>query len=149
MDKNPGGMIDVGDKKITKRFAKARSSVILNSDIIKMIKEKTLPKGDVLQFARVAGIMAGKNTCNLIPLCHPIEIEQITVDFDIIDNSIIIESTAKTTAKTGIEMEAMVAANIAALTIYDMCKMFSKEIEVTNSWLLEKSGGRSGLYIKP
>ncbi|MBN1969454.1 MAG: cyclic pyranopterin monophosphate synthase MoaC [Candidatus Delongbacteria bacterium] len=144
------GMIDVGEKQKTRREATCKSVVKLNSEIIEMILTDKLPKGNVLEFARAAGIMAGKKTFDFIPLCHSIEIEQITVKFDIIESrsEIIVYATAKTTAKTGVEMEAMVACNIAALTIYDMCKMFSKEIEVGNSYLLEKTGGKSGHYVR-
>lgn len=142
------GMINVGDKKRTKREAIAQSVIKLNKEILQLIINNKLPKGNVLEFARAAGIMGGKKTVDLIPLCHTIEIEQITIDFKIDEDksTITVIATAKTTAKTGIEMEAMIACNVAALTIYDMCKMFAKDLEITNSFLLEKSGGKSGLY---
>lgn len=144
------GMIDVGAKQKTVREAIAKSVIKLNSEIIDLILNDKLPKGNVLEFARAAGIMGGKKTVDLIPLCHPIEIEQITIEYKIIEESAEIEiyAKARTTAKTGIEMEAMVAAQVAALTIYDMCKMFSHDISLKESYLLEKKGGKSGHYIR-
>ncbi len=143
------GMIDVGDKPKTKRVATAKAVIKLNPEIITLIKEDKLPKGNVLEFARAAGIMGGKKSVDLLPLCHSIEVEQITIKYTIDEekSEISIFATAKTTAKTGIEMEAMVAVNIAALTIYDMCKMFAQDIEIKESYLLEKIGGKSGHYV--
>lgn len=144
MKKN--GMIDVGIKKKTKRLARARAFVRLNQDIVLMIKNNVMPKGNVLENARTAGIMAAKNTAGLIPLCHNIELEYAGLDFLLKKDGIVIESLISTTGKTGVEMEAMVACSVASLTIYDMCKMFSKDIEIEKVFLLEKRGGRSGLY---
>ena len=142
------GMIDVGEKPKTRREATCQAVVKLNPEIISKIQNNELPKGNVLEFARAAGIMAGKKTVDLIPLCHSIEVEQITIKYDINEqkSEITVYATAKTTAKTGVEMEAMVACNMAALTIYDMCKMFAQDIEITDSFLLEKIGGKSGHY---
>ncbi len=138
------GMIDVGKKRITRREASAHAFIKLDIEIIRRIKNNNMPKGNVLEDARVAGIMAAKKTPELIPLCHNIGIECAGVDFKIVREGIIVESLIKSTGKTGVEMEALVCCSIAALTIYDMCKMFSKSIEIQNVYLLEKKGGRSG-----
>jgi len=139
-------MIDVGGKKKTKRLARAQAFVRLNKEIIQKIKDDLLPKGNVLENARVAAILAAKNTANLIPLCHSIELEYAGVDFLLKEDGIEVESLIRATGKTGVEMEAMVACSVASLTIYDMCKMFSKDIEIQKIILLEKRGGKSGIY---
>ncbi len=142
------GMIDVGNKKKTRRMARAQAFVELDKELIKKIRNNEIPKGNVLEYARIAGILAAKNTPNLIPLCHNIGIDYAGVDFEFCKDGIIAESLIKSTGKTGVEMEAMTACAVAALTIYDMCKMFSKSAEIKNVYLIEKKGGRSGHYIK-
>lgn len=142
------GMIDVGAKRKTKRQARAQAFVKLNKEIIERIKNQKMPKGNVLENARVAAILAAKRTSCFIPLCHNIELEYAGVDFLIKEDGILIKSLIKSTGKTGVEMEAMVACSVAALAIYDMCKMFSKSIEIKNIYLLEKRGGKSGTYIR-
>lgn len=142
------GMVDVSVKKNTLRVARARAEVFLGKEIIKKIKTKALPKGDVLEDARISGILACKKTHELIPLCHTIGVEYADICFVLSSERVIIESVVKTTGKTGVEMEAMIACSVAALTIYDMCKMFSKEIEINKIYLLEKEGGKSGHYIR-
>lgn len=142
------GMIDVGKKRKTRRMARAQAFVRLNKEIIERIKNNDMPKGQVLEDARVAGILACKNTALLIPLCHNIELEYAGIDFRFTNDGIIIESLIKSTGKTGVEMEAIIACSVAAITIYDMCKMFSKSIEIKNVYLLEKKGGRSGHYLR-
>lgn len=141
-------MIDIGRKKSTRRLARAAAFVRLNNGIIERIKNKGMPKGDVLEDARIAGILACKNTAGIIPLCHNIELEYAGVDFRIEEDGITVESLIKSTGRTGVEMEAMVACMAAALTIYDMCKMFSKSITIENVYLIEKRGGRSGHYLR-
>ncbi|MFH1318902.1 MAG: cyclic pyranopterin monophosphate synthase MoaC [Candidatus Omnitrophota bacterium] len=141
-------MIDVGEKDKTQRLARAKAAVKLNKDIIEKIKAKEIPKGDILEIARVAGILAAKKTDSLIPLCHNIELDYVNISFTITPDSVVIESIAKTTAKTGVEMEAIVAVSIAAATIYDMCKMFSKSIKISDIELIEKRGGKSGHFLK-
>ena len=136
-------MVDVGDKPITRRVAIARGTVSMNPSTADMIKSNNIEKGDVLSVARVAGGMAAKNTSQLIPLCHPLPIDQITLDFQIHENELCIEAKAKTTAKTGIEMEAMTAVSIAALTVYDMCKAVDRNIKIEAVSLVEKTGGKS------
>lgn len=140
------GMIDVGDKEKTVRIAKARARVILGKEITDKIKHNNIPKGNILEVARIAAILAAKKTPELIPLCHNIEVDSIEVDFVLQEEIVTIEAIAKATAKTGVEMEAMIACSVAALTIYDMCKMFSKEIKILDIELLEKQGGKSGHY---
>lgn len=139
-------MIDVGNKNRTRRLAKAQAFIKLDKEIVKKIQNNEIPKGNVLECARIAAILAAKNTSGLIPLCHNIELEYAGVEFSLKDDGILIESLVRATGKTGVEMEAMVACSIAALTIYDMCKMFSKNIEIEEIILLEKRGGKSGIY---
>ncbi len=140
------GMIYVGEKPETKRMAKAHAFIKLDNRVLARIGNNDMPKGNVLETARTAGILAAKNTSRLIPLCHNIGLEYADVAFAPGDNGISIDSTVRTTSKTGVEMEAMTACSIAALTIYDMCKMFSKSIEICDVYLVEKRGGRSGIY---
>lgn len=140
------GMIDVGSKKMTRRQARAQAFIRLDKEIIEKIKKGLVPKGNVLETARVAAILAAKNTAGLIPLCHNIGLEYAGVDFLLKEDGIEVGSLIRATGKTGVEMEAMVACSVAALTIYDMCKMFSKDIEIEKIILLEKRGGKSGIY---
>lgn len=139
-------MIDVGSKKDTKRIARAQAYIKLNPEIIGLIKAGKLPKGNVLEAARFAGILAAKNTAGIIPLCHNLPLNYVGVDFKIDRAGIIINTEARCTGKTGVEMEALVAASTAALTIYDMCKMFAQDLEIQDIFLLEKKGGKSGHY---
>jgi len=142
------GMVDIGAKKNTKRLARAAAFVRLNKEVSERIKNNDMPKGNVLENARIAGILAAKNTAGLIPLCHNIELEYAGIKFRFVDGGIAIESLIKATGRTGVEMEAIIASAIAAITIYDMCKMFTKSIEIQDICLLEKSGGKSGTYIR-
>jgi cyclic pyranopterin phosphate synthase len=150
---NSGGeakMVDVGEKDITRREASASGSVIMKPETLEQIKSASLKKGDVLAVARVAGIMAAKRTPDLIPLCHPIPVDEITVDFDLSSkDSVGITATAKCSSRTGVEMEAMVAVSVAALTIYDMAKSVDRGMTITGIRLESKSGGKSGTYIRP
>lgn len=139
-------MIDVGNKKDTKRTARAQSYIKLNPEIIRLIKAGELPKGNVLEAARFAGILAAKNTAGIIPLCHNLPLNFVGVDFKVEKAGILITTEARCTGKTGVEMEALVAASAAALTIYDMCKMFAQDLEIGEVFLLEKLGGKSGHY---
>ncbi len=148
MDEGNAGMIDVGQKEKTYRLAKAQAFVKLDKEILKKVKNNEIPKGNVLEMTRTASIFAAKNTPQLIPLCHIIEIEYANTEFIFKNDGILIESKVSAHAKTGVEMEALTACTVAALTIYDMCKMFSKSIEIQNICLLEKTGGKSGVYIR-
>ncbi|MFZ5966387.1 MAG: cyclic pyranopterin monophosphate synthase MoaC [Bacillota bacterium] len=143
-------MVDVGEKEDTKRVAVARGSIRMNRETLELITEGKMPKGNVLSVAQVAGIMGGKKTSEIIPMCHNILITGIDMDFQIDqENSAIhIEAKAKTVGKTGIEMEALSAVSIAALTIYDMCKAVDKSMVISDIRLVQKSGGKSGEYIR-
>lgn len=140
-------MVDVGDKSVTRREAVATGRVIMKPGTLEKIKTSGLKKGDVLAVARVAGIMAAKKTPELIPACHPLLIDEISVDFDLsTKDSIGITATAKCSGKTGVEMEAMTAASVAALTIYDMAKSVDRGMSITDICLETKKGGKSGTY---
>lgn len=139
-------MVDVGSKRASRRVARASAAVHMRAETLRLVIDKKLQKGDVFEVARLAGIMAAKQTQSLIPLCHPLPLDNVTVDFQVVDNSIQITTEARVTAKTGVEMEALTAATVAALTIYDMCKAADKGIVISDIKLLEKSGGKSGTY---
>ena len=146
--KGEAKMVDISSKKTTTRQASAEALVCMKKDTLDMIKRGNNKKGDVLAIARIAGIMGSKQTSTLIPLCHPITIESVNIDFQIDskNNVVKITSSCKTTNKTGIEMEALTAVTVSALTIYDMCKSVDKGIEIKSILLTHKSGGKSGTY---
>ena len=139
-------MVDVGEKNPTKRLATAEGYVIVGSDIINLIKDGRAPKGNVLETAQLAGIMAAKRTSELIPLCHMLNLDHVQVDFELESDRIRVESSVATRSVTGVEMEALTAVSVAALTIYDMLKALSHGIEIKSIRLLTKSGGKSGDY---
>jgi cyclic pyranopterin phosphate synthase len=142
-------MVDVSQKGDTVREAVAVGGVRMKPSTLEKIRQNQLKKGDVLSVARVAGIMAAKRTPDLIPLCHPILVSDITVGFDFTGQDFIkITATAKSTGKTGVEMEALVAASVSALTIYDMCKAIDRGMTIEQICLERKSGGKSGTYIR-
>ncbi|MGI5824173.1 MAG: cyclic pyranopterin monophosphate synthase MoaC [Bacillota bacterium] len=144
-------MVDVGGKNDTEREAYATGRIYLSGECYRKVKAGTMKKGDVLSVARIAGIMGAKHTCDLIPLCHNINLTKLEVDFEFDDekNAVIAFCRAKTVGKTGVEMEALTGVNIALLTIYDMCKAVDKTMEMGDIYLLKKSGGKSGLFIHP
>lgn len=141
-------MVDVSAKDDTKRTAIVRCRVLLNSNTFDLLVRDALPKGDVLTTAKIAGIMAAKQTHALIPMCHPLPVSYADVRFEVDEqgHAVGIEAEVRTTGKTGVEMEALVAAQIAAATIYDMCKAVQKDIEITDCRLIYKSGGKSGEF---
>lgn len=141
-------MVDVGDKPVTERYAVAFGKVKVNPHTFSLIKSGGMKKGDVLTVAQVAGIMAAKKTWEIIPMCHPIEIQGVDLQFRMVEEETAIEITAtvKCDGKTGVEMEAMTAVTTAALTIYDMCKAVQKDIEIQEIHLLKKTGGTHGDY---
>lgn len=142
-------MVDVGDKPVTRRRARASAVVRMAAETLKLILERKAKKGDVLEVARLAGIMAAKRTADLIPLCHPLAIESVAVDFTSTgDQSLVIEGTVAVEAKTGVEMEALVVVSVAALTVYDMCKSMDRGIAIERIQLEEKSGGRTGHWFR-
>jgi cyclic pyranopterin phosphate synthase len=142
-------MVDVTEKAVTAREALARGSVEMQPDTLKKILDREMSKGDVLEVARLAGIMAAKRTSTLIPLCHPLPITSIEISFEPLNDRMIqIEALVKTVDRTGIEMEALTAVCVAALTIYDMCKAIDRGMTIRKVELIRKSGGKSGLFIK-
>jgi cyclic pyranopterin phosphate synthase len=139
-------MVDVSAKTATVREAEASAFVTMTAQVLGALASN--PKGDPLETARLAGIMAAKKTAELIPLCHPLPLSHVDVELRQCENGITISSKVKTTAETGVEMEALVAASVAALTIYDMCKALDKGIEIREVVLQRKSGGKSGDYVR-
>jgi cyclic pyranopterin phosphate synthase len=138
-------MVDVGSKQVTRRKARASGLVRMSTETLSLIRDRRAAKGDVLEVARLAGIMATKHTADLIPLCHPLPIESVAIDFSFeSDQTLRIEATVHIEAKTGVEMEALTAVSVAALTVYDMCKAVDRGITIERIQLEEKSGGRSG-----
>ena len=143
-------MVDVTDKDTTLRTAIARATVYMKPETLQKIIHKRVKKGNVLETARIAGIMAAKKTADLIPMCHPLNITYVSVDFvpDAESHLIQIEAGVRLVGQTGVEMEALTAAAIAALTVYDMCKSYDREMIVTDIHLVEKTGGKSGMFKK-
>jgi cyclic pyranopterin phosphate synthase len=140
-------MVNVGEKPVTSRMARAEARVRMSEETLQLIRDRKAAKGDVLEVARLAGVMAAKRTSELIPLCHPLPIEGVTIDYDFPDASTVaIRVETHVSAKTGVEMEAMTAAAVAALTVYDMCKAVDRSMTIESIRLLEKSGGRSGHF---
>lgn len=143
-------MVDVGDKPVTGRTATAKGTVIMAPETLAMIAEGRAKKGDVLGVARLAGIMAAKKTHDLIPLCHPLLLTKITVDLVTAPpDRVEIEATVKLSGQTGVEMEALTAVSIAALTVYDMCKAVDRGMQITDIRLVHKDGGKSGEFSAP
>lgn len=141
-------MVDVGEKHFSKRIAIAEAVVELSPETFALLADNALPKGDALATAKIAGILAAKQTHALIPMCHPLPLSYVDVRFTPVEDEakIVIEAEARTTGQTGVEMEALTAAQVAALTVYDMCKAVQKDIVITGCRLLHKSGGKSGTY---
>ena len=139
-------MVDVTSKDETVRVARAEAFVEMSASTVKLLRENGLPKGNAIEVARIAGVQGGKKTSELIPLCHPLPLTHLDVSIDITDKGARIETIARTKAETGVEMEALTAATVAALTLYDMCKAVEKGISIGPVRLLEKSGGKSGLW---
>lgn len=132
-------MVNVGEKTVVRRTATAAGRIALATETVELLKERALPKGDALNTARIAGIMAAKRTPELIPLCHGIELTSVDVDFEVEEHGIAITATARASDRTGVEMEALTAVNVAALTIYDMCKAVDKEMRIDGIRLVEKT----------
>ena len=141
-------MVEVGDKDITKRKAVAKGKILMKPETLKRIKDGQIKKGDVLGVAQIGGIMGAKKTSDLIPMCHNIFISGANIEFEYIENGIEVEATVKTEGKTGIEIEALTAVSIACLTIYDMCKAIDRAMEITDIRLVEKTGGKSGDFMR-
>ena len=146
VDENGVKMVDVGGKEYTNRVAKAHAKVVMDKNTIKLLVDKKTPKGDVLNTARIAGITASKRTDEIIPMCHAIPLNQVSIDFNVQDDFIEIISTASATWKTGVEMEALTSVSVAALTIYDMLIAVDKRMSIEEVYLLSKDGGKSGHF---
>jgi cyclic pyranopterin phosphate synthase len=140
-------MVDVTEKAETVRVARAEAFVEMSADTVRLLRERQMPKGDPLEVARIAGIQAGKKTSELIPLCHPLALTHLDVSIEITDSGAKIGSVARTKGETGVEMEALTAAAVACLTLYDMCKAVEKGISIGPIRLVEKSGGKSGHWV--
>ncbi len=141
-------MVDVSNKEITERIAVAHAKIIMRSETFQLIMDKKIQKGDVFEVARIAGIMAAKQTSNLIPMCHPLNLASVKIDYTNNDSDTInIFAEVKVTGKTGVEMEAITAASICAITIYDMCKSVDKGMVISDIHLVKKSGGKSGTFV--
>lgn len=147
-DKGKAVMVDVTEKPVTHREAVATGAVHVKPATLKLIRDKAVPKGDVVAVARVAGMMAAKRTGELLPMCHPLSITSVSVDLtlDKKNSKIEIKAKVKTVGQTGVEMEALTAVSVAALTIYDMCKAVDREMTISDIMLIEKKGGRSGSF---
>jgi cyclic pyranopterin phosphate synthase len=143
-------MVDVGSKPDTERVAVARGAVLMRPATLRLIVDRSMPKGDVLATARIAGVMAAKRTPDLIPLCHPLQLTHVELDFvvDEAESRVEIEATVRSHGKTGVEMEALTAVSVAALTIYDMAKAAETTMRIGDIRLVRKSGGRSGEYLR-
>jgi cyclic pyranopterin phosphate synthase len=141
-------MVDVSGKDSTARTASASGRVLVSPEVVALLRDQGVPKGDALGVARVAGIMAAKRTPDLVPLCHPIAVSGVTVDLDVQDDAVAISATVRTTDRTGVEMEALTAVSVAALTLVDMVKAVDKGAVITDVRVESKSGGRSGTWTR-
>jgi cyclic pyranopterin phosphate synthase len=142
-------MVDVSSKDVTTRTARARGRVVVNDDVITLLRDGTLPKGDALAVARIAAIMAAKRTPDLVPLCHPIAVHAVDVDVTIEADAVTVEALVRTVDRTGVEMEALTAVMVGCLTVFDMVKAVDPAAVVTDIRVLEKTGGKSGSWSRP
>jgi cyclic pyranopterin phosphate synthase len=142
-------MVDVGGKQVSDRRAVARAVVRMSPETLEAVRRGDAPKGDVVGTARIAGIQAAKRTAELVPLCHPLALSFVEVEAELTDTEVVLTAEARTSAQTGVEMEAMTAASVAALTVYDMVKGLERGVSIASVELLEKSGGRSGDWRRP
>lgn len=147
-EKGRARMVDVSEKEITRRVAIAEGFIQIKPEIVQQIIGGKMPKGDVLSTAKIAGIQAAKRTGELIPMCHPLGLDHADIEFEIVENGIKITASTVVNAKTGVEMEALTAVCVAALTIYDMCKSADKSMTIDKIRLMKKTGGRSGEYVR-
>jgi cyclic pyranopterin phosphate synthase len=145
-DQGAAHMVDVSNKAVTARVATAKGRVVMAAETRKLIEDGRAKKGDVLSVARLAGIMGAKKTPDLIPLCHPLAITKVSVDLTFAEDGVEIEATVKTSGQTGVEMEALTAVNVAALTVYDMVKAVDKSMKITDVRVVLKDGGKSGRF---
>ena len=148
MGKQETRMVDVGAKEVTRREAKARGFISLQADTLTRVRAGEVPKGNALEVARIAGIMAAKRTASILPLCHPLTLDYVGVSLNVSGSGIEIISTVRAQGRTGVEMEALTAVAAAALTVYDMCKQLDRAAVIREICLLEKSGGKSGKFLR-
>ncbi|HET6166672.1 MAG TPA: cyclic pyranopterin monophosphate synthase MoaC [Marmoricola sp.] len=148
-DAGAARMVDVTAKDVTDRVAVASGRVLVSAEVVALLRGEGVPKGDVLGVARVAGIMAAKRTPDLVPLCHPLAIAGVTVDLEVLDDAVAITATVRTADRTGVEMEALTAVSVAALTVVDMVKAVDKAAVITDVRVESKSGGKSGSWQRP
>ncbi|WP_314775324.1 cyclic pyranopterin monophosphate synthase MoaC [Lancefieldella rimae] len=141
-------MVDVSAKNITVRTARAGGKIFMRSDTLELVRTGGIKKGDVLAVAQVAGIMAAKRTSDVIPMCHPLQLTGVNISFSFEEDGIVVETFCRCTGQTGVEMEALTAASVACLTIYDMCKAHQRDMVVSRIRLLEKDGGASGHFVR-
>lgn len=147
-DKGRAKMVEVGDKEASKREAVAKGQISMKEEVLELIRDGLVEKGDVLGVAQIAGIMGAKKTSDLIPMCHNIFLSGADIDFKFLDSAIEVEARVKSEGKTGVEMEALTAVSVSLLTIYDMCKVLDKEMEISQIRLVEKRGGKSGDFVR-
>ncbi|WP_232699889.1 cyclic pyranopterin monophosphate synthase MoaC [Brevibacillus daliensis] len=148
-EQNRAQMVDISDKSITKRTAVAKSKIVMKKETLERIKAGQISKGDVLAVAQVAGIMAAKKTSDIIPMCHPLALTEVDVSFEYEgEDTLHVQVKVKTTGKTGVEMEALTAISAVTLTVYDMCKAMDKEMVIGPTYLVEKTGGKSGDFVR-
>lgn len=141
-------MVDVGEKATTHRIAVAQGRIVMQTETLRLIEQGGHKKGDVLGIARIAGIMAAKKTADIIPLCHPLQLSAVEVDFVIEKNAVLCAATVKTNGPTGVEMEALTAVQASLLTIYDMCKAVDRGMTMSDIQLMKKTGGKSGTWLR-
>jgi len=145
-EQGEASMVDVGQKAETQREAHARTTITMEPETLALIVEGGIAKGDVFGVARIAGIQASKKCSELIPLCHPLLITSVDIEFSTAENSVVIDTCCRVNGQTGVEMEALTAASVAALTIYDMCKAVDRGMVIANTCLISKEGGKSGVW---
>jgi cyclic pyranopterin monophosphate synthase len=148
-DQGAARMVDVSGKDVTVRTASARGRVVVSGEVLELLRGGSMPKGDALAVARLAGIMAAKRTPDLVPLCHPIAIHGVVVDLDVTDDGVTIDATVRTADRTGVEMEALTCVSVAALTLIDMVKAVDPAAVITDVMVLEKTGGKTGEWRRP
>lgn len=142
-------MVDVSGKDVSVRTATARGRVVVNAEVVRLLRERTLPKGDALAVARIAGIMAAKRTPDLVPLCHPIAIHGVDVDLLVGDDDVAVSATVRTADRTGVEMEALTSVTVACLALFDMVKAVDPAAQITDVVVVEKTGGKTGHWTRP
>jgi len=142
-------MVDVSAKDVSVRTATARGRVMVNADVVRLLREGGLPKGDALAVARIAGIMAAKRTPDLVPLCHPIAIHGVDVDLVVVDDAVQVSATVRTADRTGVEMEALTSVTVACLALFDMVKAVDPAAQITDVLVVEKTGGKTGHWTRP